>query len=74
MTGTKMRPIRRTIPFEDALALVEQASVPLNRIERVDLQHCVGRVLATPVVADRDVPPFHTAVGIPAENIPPNER
>lgn len=61
MTGTKMRPIRQTIPFKDALALVEQASVPLNRIERVDLQHCVGRVLATSVVADRDVPPFNRA-------------
>ena len=61
MTGTKMRPFRSTIPFDEALALAEQASVPLDRIERVALDESAGRVLAAPVVADRDVPPFNRA-------------
>ena len=58
MTGTRMRPIRQTIPLEEALRLAEGASVPLDRTERIDLDESVGRVLAATVVADRDVPPF----------------
>ena len=58
MTDTKMRPIRQTIPLEQALTLAEGAAVPLDRTERIDLDASVGRVLAAGVVADRDVPPF----------------
>ena len=58
MTGTKMRPIRQTIPLEEALRLADGATVPLDRTERIDLDEGVGRVLADTVVADRDVPPF----------------
>ena len=58
---TKMRPIRDTIPIEEALALAMGASIPLDRTERLRLEESVGRVLAVPVVADRDVPPFHRA-------------
>ena len=61
MTGTKMRPIRQTIPLEEALGLAEGAAVPLDRTERIDLDEGVGRVLAAGVVADRDVPPFDRA-------------
>ena len=61
MTDTKMRPIRKTIPLEDALKLAVGAAVPLDRTERVDLEESVGRVLADAVVADRDVPPFDRA-------------
>ena len=60
-TGTKMRPIRQTIPLEEALRLAEEAAVPLDRTERIDLDESVGRVLAAAVVADRDVPPFDRA-------------
>jgi molybdopterin molybdotransferase len=60
-TNTKMRPIRKTIPIEEALALAEQAAVPLDRTERVGLDDAAGRVLAATVVADRDVPPFDRA-------------
>ena len=60
-TGTKMRPIKKTIPIEEALSLTAQASVPLDRIERVDLDRAVGRVLANAIVADQDVPPFDRA-------------
>ena len=56
-----MRPIRDTIPIEEALALAMGASEPLNRTERIDLEESVGRVLAVPVVADQDVPPFNRA-------------
>ncbi len=61
MTGTGMRPIRNTIPLDEALALALGASVPLDRTERIDLEEAVGRVLAVPVVADWDVPPFNRA-------------
>ena len=61
MTGTKMRPIRKTIPVEEALRLAVGAARPLDRTERVELDACVGRVLAAPVVAGHDVPPFNRA-------------
>ncbi len=61
MTGTKMRPIRKTIPVEEALRLAGEAARPLDRTERVELDACVGRVLAAPVVAADDVPPFNRA-------------
>ena len=46
MTDTKMRPIRQTIPLEEALTLAEGAAAPLDRTERIDLDASVGRVLA----------------------------
>ena len=58
MGDEQMRPIRRTIPLDEALTLAEEAAVPLERTERIDLDDSVGRVLAANVVADRDVPPF----------------
>jgi molybdenum cofactor synthesis domain-containing protein len=61
MTGTKMRPIRETIPLEKALTLATEAAVPLDRTERIGLDESGGRVLATTVVADQDVPPFNRA-------------
>lgn len=56
-----MRPIRKTIPVEDALRLADEATRPLDRTEQVALDACGGRVLAAPVVADADVPPFDRA-------------
>ncbi len=56
-----MRPIRDTIPIAEALALAMGASIPIDRTERLPLEESVGRVLAVPVVADRDVPPFNRA-------------
>ena len=61
MTGTNMRPIRETIPIEEALKLADEATIPLDRTERIDLDEGGGRVLAASVVADRDVPPFNRA-------------
>ncbi len=56
-----MRPIRDTIPIEDALKLARDAATPLNRTEHIGLDDGAGRVLATTVVATRDVPPFNRA-------------
>ena len=61
MPGTRMRPIRDTIPIENALKLASDAATPLNRTEHIGLDDGAGRVLATAIVASRDVPPFNRA-------------
>jgi molybdopterin molybdotransferase len=58
---TTMRPIRDTIPLEEALALVMAAAIPIERIERVPIRDASGRVLAGDVVSTCDVPPFSRA-------------
>jgi molybdopterin molybdotransferase len=61
MTGTKMRPIARTIPLEEARALIESAIRPIERTERIPVIDASGRVLARDVVSEADVPPFTRA-------------
>ena len=56
-----MRPIRDTIPVEEAKALLLEAAAPVERIERIALAQASGRVLATPVLSAIDVPPFDRA-------------
>ena len=56
-----MRPIRETIPLDEALAAILDAAAPIPRTERVALQAAAGRVLAAPPVATMDVPPFDRA-------------
>ncbi len=56
-----MRPFERTMPLAEALAIMERAIQPIERIERVPLDDANGRVLAHDVVADADVPPFARA-------------
>lgn len=56
-----MRPIRETLPMDEAMALVMEAAVPVTRTERVPLREASGRVLARPAVAAIDVPPFDRA-------------
>jgi molybdopterin molybdotransferase len=54
----------RVLPFEQALdeVLIRARSVVGSRVtERVELLAGAGRVLAAPVVADRDQPPFDRA-------------
>ncbi|HXE09048.1 MAG TPA: gephyrin-like molybdotransferase Glp [Acidobacteriaceae bacterium] len=53
----------RVIDFSEALAVVvrEAANVRLPKSERVALLASVGRVLAEPIAADRDQPPFDRA-------------
>jgi molybdenum cofactor synthesis domain-containing protein len=56
-----MRPFTTTIPLGEARAIIEAALRPIDRTERVGLRSAAGRVLAEPVAADRDVPPFARA-------------
>jgi len=58
---TTMRPIRHTIPVEDALALLLKAAVPIERTEPVPIREALNRVLASDVVSACDVPPFARA-------------
>jgi len=47
--------------FEEALQRLLEASRPIDHTEWVPLTGCVDRVLANPIVAPFDVPPFHRA-------------
>jgi molybdopterin molybdotransferase len=58
---TMMRPIRETIPLDEALALILDAATPMARVERVPLGEAAGRVIANPPQAAMDVPPFDRA-------------
>jgi molybdopterin molybdotransferase len=59
---TTMRPFASTLPFNEALARLEAAVYPIDRTELVALADAAGRVLAEPVAAGLDVPPFDRAV------------
>jgi len=56
-----MRPIRETIPLDEAIALINESGRPIDRVERVSLDDASGRVIARDVVASEDVPPFNRA-------------
>jgi molybdopterin molybdotransferase len=56
-----MRPIRETIPLEEALATILDAATPIERTERIALRDATGRVIAVPPIAAMDVPPFDRA-------------
>ena len=59
--STQMRPIRETIPLEEARELIDGAIRPIARTVRVALIEANGRVVAEPVASTRDVPPFARA-------------
>ena len=56
-----MRPIKDTIPLDEARQLIDAAMTPVTRLEVVPLEQANGRVLASDVISDRDVPPFSRA-------------
>ena len=56
-----MRPIRETLPLDEALAALLDAALPIERTERVPLRDATGRVLAADAIAALDVPPFDRA-------------
>jgi molybdopterin molybdotransferase len=56
-----MRPFTSTISIDDARRIIHDAVRPVTRVERVALLASSGRVLAAPVVAAADVPPFSRA-------------
>ncbi|MFA5910163.1 MAG: gephyrin-like molybdotransferase Glp [Vicinamibacterales bacterium] len=61
MAKTEMRPIKDTIPLEEARQLIADACRPIERTERVALVDANGRVCAADVQSTRDVPPFSRA-------------
>lgn len=56
-----MRPIRETIPLDEALALILEAAAPIGRTERMALADARDRVASAPVTSSLDVPPFERA-------------
>jgi molybdenum cofactor synthesis domain-containing protein len=56
-----MRPIKDTIPLEEAREIIDTAVGRLDRIERVALLEANGRVLVRDIVSALDVPPFSRA-------------
>jgi molybdenum cofactor synthesis domain-containing protein len=58
---SEMKPIKETIPLEEARQLIADACRPIDRIERVRLVDANGRVAAADVLSTRDVPPFARA-------------
>jgi molybdenum cofactor synthesis domain-containing protein len=58
---TTMRPIRETIPLDEAIAIIRDATSPIERTETIELAAADGRVIAEPPAAAIDVPPFDRA-------------
>jgi molybdopterin molybdotransferase len=58
---SEMKPIRETIPLEEARQLIANACRPIDRTERVRLVDANGRAAAAAVQSTRDVPPFSRA-------------
>jgi molybdopterin molybdotransferase len=56
-----MKPIKDTIPLDEARQLIADACTPIERTERVRLVDANGRVAAANVTSTRDVPPFSRA-------------
>ncbi len=56
-----MRPFTGTLPFDQARRFVLEAARPVTRTERLPLSEADRRVLATTIVATRDVPAFDRA-------------
>lgn len=58
---SEMKPIKETIPLEEARQLIAEACRPIDRTERVRLVDANGRVASADVGSTRDVPPFSRA-------------
>jgi molybdopterin molybdotransferase len=56
-----MRPIKDTIPLEEAREIIDTTIAPITKIERIPILDANARVLANDVTSDRDVPPFSRA-------------
>jgi molybdopterin molybdotransferase len=56
-----MRPFESTISIEQALGILRDAVIPLDRVERVTIDDAAGRVLASDIAAPQDVPAFDRA-------------
>ncbi len=61
MSTRAMRPFEGTMPLDEAQAIIDRTIAPIFRTERIRVVDANGRVLATDVAADADVPPFSRA-------------
>ena len=61
MSKTEMRPIKDTIPLDEARQLIAEACGAITRRERIPLLDANGRAAAVDVASTRDVPPFSRA-------------
>jgi len=53
-----MRPLGKLVSLEEALRIIDRASKPMQRVERVPIWSACGRILAVDVRAGVDVPSF----------------
>ncbi len=58
---SEMKPIKETIPLDEARQLIADACKPIDRTERVRIVDANSRVAAADVASTRDVPPFSRA-------------
>lgn len=56
-----MKPMKALISLEEGMRILLDIAQPIHRTERVSLLQASGRVLAEPIVAQADVPPFPRA-------------
>src|SRR5215210_74447 len=56
-----MRPIKDTIPLDEAREIIDATLPRITRGERIPILDANARVLARDVTSDRDVPPFSRA-------------
>jgi len=56
-----MKPMKALISLEEGMRILLDIAQPIRRAERVSLLQASGRVLAEPIVAAADVPPFPRA-------------
>jgi molybdopterin molybdotransferase len=55
------RPDRKTIPIDEARAILAVHGHPVTRVQRIPVSAAAGRVLARALIAGLDVPPFARA-------------
>jgi molybdenum cofactor synthesis domain-containing protein len=58
---SEMKPIKETIPLDEARQLIADACKPIERTERIAIVDANGRAAAADVASTRDVPPFSRA-------------
>ena len=58
---SEMKPIKETIPLDEARQLIADACKPIDRTERIKIVDANGRAAAADVASTRDVPPFSRA-------------
>jgi molybdenum cofactor synthesis domain-containing protein len=67
-----MRPFKSLISLDDAKKIIDENVKPVRRKEKIKIENCLGRVLATDVKAGFDVPGFDRAAmdgyAVKAEN------